>query len=130
MAGKTNNGELIKIFYEETQELIEDMRQEMLGLSQTELCDRSCVYCRLFRCAHIIKGSSSSVGFDELKNIAQALEIIFKEACDERFIISNGVSALLCEGVEACQKLLNGEEIANHKELLDKLNSILQTSWR
>ncbi len=37
------------------------------------------------------------------------------------------VISLLSESVEACQKLLNEKEIVGHKELLDQLNSILQS---
>ncbi len=147
MANITDNGELMDIFYEEAQSLIDETRQglstlsqgrqtrdkivcssnEPFELSQTTLAEQSAVLRRLFRCAHIIKSSSASVGLIELSKVAEALERIFKKASNERFVMTADIISLLSESVEACQKLLNKEEIAGHKELLGRLNSILQT---
>ena len=128
MANITDNGELMDIFYEETQSLIDEMRQGLSTLSQGQETseDQSAVLRRLFRCAHVIKSSSASVGLDELKKVAATLEKIFKKAGDERFVMTADVISLLSESVEACQKLLNKEEIVGYKELLGRLNSILQ----
>jgi len=146
MADITDNGELMDIFYEEVQGLVDEMRgnlstlsqgqetrdeiacssDEPFELSQTALRGQSAVLRRLFRCAHIIKSSSASVGLDELKKVAATLEKIFKKASDERFVMTADVISLLSESVEACQRLLNKEEIVGHKELLDRLNNILQ----
>ncbi len=145
MADVTNNGELMDIFYEETQNLIDEMRQhlsvlsqepetsnettsssnEPFGLSQDAVPDQSSAFRRLFRCAHIIRSSSRSVGLDGLEEVAEALEKIFNKVGDERFVMTAEVVSLLSESVEACQKLLN-QEIVGHKELLDRLNGILQ----
>ena len=135
------------IFYEEAQSLIDEMRQglstlsqgqeardkiacssnESFELSQIALREQSAVLRRLFRCAHIIKSSSDSVGLDELRKVTEALEKFYKKAGDGRFAVTADVISLLSESVEACQKLLNQEEITCHKELLDRLNSVLQT---
>jgi chemotaxis protein histidine kinase CheA len=148
MANITDNGELMDIFYEETQSLIDEMRQDLSALSQGQettdeiacsshgpfelsqarVLEQSATLRRLFRCAHIIKTSSASVGLDELNKITEALEKIFKKTSDERFVMTADVISLLSESVEACQKLLNEEEIAGYKELLNRLNSILQPS--
>ncbi len=147
MANLTDNGELMDIFYEEAQSLIDEMRQGLSTLSQGQeardkiacssngpfelsqiaLREQSAVLHRLFRCAHIIKSSSDSVGLDELRKVTEALEKFYKKAGDGRFAVTADVISLLSESVEACQKLLNQEEITGHKELLDRLNSILQT---
>ncbi len=146
MADITDNGELMDIFYEEAQSLIDQARQGLSTLSQeretkdkiacssnepfessqTALRYQSAVLPYLFRCAHIIKSSSASVGLIELSKVAEALERIFKKASNERFVMTADIISLLSESVEACQKLLNKEEIVGHKELLERLNSILQ----
>ncbi len=128
MANITDNGELMDIFYEEAQSLIDQMRQGLSTLGQGQETNQyqSAVLLRLFRCAHIIKSSSASVGLIELSKVAEALERIFKKAGDEKFVITDDVICLLSESVETCQKLLNKEEIVGHKELLDRLNNILQ----
>ncbi len=135
------------IFYEEAQSLIDEMRGNLstlsqgqetrdeiacssngpFELSQATLRYQSVVLPHLFRCAHIIKTSSASVGLVELSKVAEALERIFKKAGDERFVMTADIISLLSESVEACQKLLNKEEITGHKELLVRLNSVLQT---
>ena len=135
------------IFYEEVQSLIDEMRgnlstlsqgqetrdeiacssNEPFELSQATLLEQSAVLRRLFRCAHIIKSSSDSVGLDELRKVTEALEKFFKKASDGKFAVTADVIPLLSESVEACQKLLNQEEITGHKELLDRLNSVLQS---
>lgn len=147
MANLTDNGELMDIFYEEAQSLIDEMRQglstlsqgqeardkiacssnEPFELSQIALREQSTILRRLFRCAHTIKSSSDSVGLDELRKVTGALEKFFKKAGDGRFAVTADVISLLSESVEACQKLLNRAEITGHKELLDRLNSVLQT---
>ena len=146
MVNITENGELIDIFYEEAQSLIDQMRQglstlsqgqetrdeivcssnEPSELSQAALRDQSAVLRRLFRCAHIIRSSSRSVGLDGLEKVAGALEKIFKKAGDEKFVMTADFISLFSESVEACQKLLNGVEIVGHKGLLDRLNAVLQ----
>ena len=147
MAYPADDEELMDIFYEETQSLICEMRGNLSTLSQGRearektacssneyfessliaLREQSTVLRRLFRCAHIIKSSSDTVGFDELREVTEALEKFFKKAGDRRFAVTADVISLLSESVEACQKLLNHEEITGHQELLDRLNSILQT---
>jgi chemotaxis protein histidine kinase CheA len=145
MENATNNAELMDIFYEETQGLIDEMRQDMSTLSQgaeirdqissssepsvfsdNATADESSALRRLFRCAHIIKSSSRSVGFDGLGEIAEALEKIFNKTYDEDGLMEGDTISLLCESVEACGKLLNDEEVVGHKELLDRLNGMLQ----
>lgn len=134
------------IFYEETHTLIDEMRQHLsvlsqepetsneticssnkpFELSQDTVPDQHSAFHRLFRCAHIIRSSSRSVGLDGLEKVTGALEKIFYKLGDERFVITAEVVSLLSESVEACRKLLNEEEIVGHKELLDRLNGILQ----
>jgi len=146
MANITDNGELIDIFYEEAQSLIDEMRQSLSTLSQGQetrdeivcssdepselsqaaLRDQSAVLRCLFRCAHIIRSSSRSVGLDGLEKVAGALEKFFKKAGDEKFVMTADFISLFSESVEACQKLLNGAEIVGHKGLLDRLNAVLQ----
>ena len=129
MENITISEELLDIFNEETRNLIDEMKQDMSILGQeTQTMDQTSVLKRLFRCAHIIKSSSRSVGFDSLEQISGVLERIFKKASDADTVIESDTISVLCESVEACQKLLAGEEAAAHKELIDRLGSIFQSS--
>ncbi len=119
MSDKTDNQELMEVFYEETQGLIDEMREDLSTLAKEQA---SPILSRLFRCSHIIKSSAGAVGFDDLREISQILEKVLKVAMDEKSKINADVITLLSESIEACQKLLNQEEIAGHKELLERLN--------
>ncbi len=119
MSGKTDSQELMDIFFEETQSLIEEMRKELPTLGGEKV---QSVFFQLFRCVHNIKSSSGAVGFDNLRDIAQALEKIFKVEKEKKSKINADVIALFSESVEACQRLLNEEEVVGYKELLERLN--------
>ena len=123
MSDKTDNQDLMDVFYEETQSLIDEMRKDLPSLGEERV---PTILNRLFRSAHIIKSSSGAVGFDDLREVAQALEKIFTAAKDEKFEINVDVIPLLSESVEACQKMLNKEEVADYKELLERMNSIIR----
>ena len=119
-----DDDELMEAFYEETQNLIDKMRQDLAALSERR---DSNILQNLFRYAHIIKSSSGTVGFDDLKKVAQALEQIFKAGSDDKSVITADVIPLLSESVEACQKLLNKEKVVGYKKLLERLNSIIHS---
>jgi chemotaxis protein histidine kinase CheA len=128
MENITISDDLLEIFNEETKNLIDEMKQDMSILSQpAQTVDQVSVLKRLFRCAHITKSSSRSVGLDSLDQISGSLERIFKKAGDADIMIESDTISLLCESVEACQTLLVGEEVAAYKELTDRLGSILKS---
>ena len=128
MENITISEELLDIFNEETKSLIDEMRQDMSILSQpARTMDQALGLKRLFRCAHIIKSSSRSVGLDSLEQISEALERIFKKASDADIMMEENTITVLCESAEACQKLLAGEEVVGHKELMVRLGGIIQS---
>ncbi len=113
--------ELMDVFFKEAHGLLDEMRSELTSLIEepdTANLDN------LFRCAHTLKGSSGSVGFDKVHEISLLLQDIFKSAKDGRLEIRTDIIPLLSRGVEACQKLLNGEEEEGIGELLKKLENI------
>ncbi len=129
MSSITDNQELMDAFYEEAQTLIDEMRKDLSilgeGLSPPgEPGEPSSTFSRLFRCAHIIKSSSGIVGFDDLHEVTQALEKIFKQAKDEKLMINAEVVSILSDSIEVCQKLLNKEKVVGHRELLTRLNNL------
>ncbi len=125
----THDSELMDIFYTETQDLIDKIKQCLSDLTagqEGQLSDRSAVLRDLFRCAHIVKSSARSVGFDNLESLANILERIFGKARDERIAMTADDIDLLCEAAQACHSLLNKEEIIGCEDLLDRMNKILE----
>ncbi|MBW1838806.1 MAG: Hpt domain-containing protein [Deltaproteobacteria bacterium] len=115
----TDNQELMDVFYEETQAFIEEMRKHLSTLGEEHV---PTILHRLILCAHNLKSSSGIVGFDNLSELAEALEKIFKAAKDEKTILNADLISILSDSIEACQKLLNKEQIVDYKELLSQLN--------
>lgn len=118
---------LMDLFYEEAQSLIDEMRKDLSALAEekapkVKLPERSSVFHRLFRCAHTLKGSSGIVGFGDLEDLSRSLERIFRAAKDEKLRINADVVSLLSESIEACQKLLNKEEVVDYKGLMERLD--------
>jgi two-component system chemotaxis sensor kinase CheA len=131
MSEMTANRELLETFYEEARSLIAEMRKDISALIKAQSPEgkrkeaRSSILSRLFRQAHAIKGSSAAMGFDDLRDTVQALENIFKAAKDEKLKLEAGVIPLLRKSIEACQKMMDKEKVADHKKLLEQLNNIL-----
>ncbi len=120
----TDNQELMNIFFDETQSLINEIRKELSVLEKDQKIS-STIYRRLFRYAHIITSSSYTVGFDSLAEMAKALEKFFRAAEEENIEIHSGIISLLLECNEVCQKLLKKEEVHEYRKLLEQLNDLL-----
>ena len=118
----SDDQELMDVFLEEAQDLIDKMRTELSSLSEES---NRVNLGNLFRCAHTLKGSSGIVGFDNLHELALSLERTTKAVEDENCEINPELISLLLEGIEACQTLLDGGEVEGIGELIiEQLNRI------
>jgi two-component system chemotaxis sensor kinase CheA len=113
--------ELMDVFFKEAHDLIDEMRRELTSLNKET---NTANLANLFRCAHTLKGSSGIVGFNDLHELALALERIFKGAKDEKCEINPELISLLSKGIEVCQTLLDEREAEGIGELLEQLNRI------
>jgi chemotaxis protein histidine kinase CheA len=110
--------ELMDVFFKEAHDLLDEMRRELTSLSEEQ---NTANLCNLFRCAHTLKSSSGIVGLDNLHELALALERTTKTVKDEKCEINPVIISLFSEGIEACQRLLNGEEVQGYNELIEEL---------
>ena len=125
MSEKIDNPELIEVFKEEAQSLIDQMRDRLSRLKKTtDRRIRKMKYWELFLCAHTLKGSSGCAGFKEIGEINRILVEIFRSAKDGELGIKPDSIPLLSEAVEACQKLLDKKEVTNFNELLERLKNL------
>jgi len=121
MSNTNNNQELESIFYEEAQSLIDQMRKDISALQEKQKPgyqidfphgqpdENSVILNRLLRNAHTIKGNSGTIGYEDLREAAESLENIFKNARDKSNAMNSSVLSQLSESAEACQKLLHGK---------------------
>ncbi|MCB4756926.1 MAG: Hpt domain-containing protein [Elusimicrobia bacterium] len=117
--------ELMEIFKEEAQELIDKMRKELTSFEEWgKMPDRAAPLRELFRFAHILKGVSSQVEFGDLKKMAEALMKVFSAAKDGPSELKPLAISLLSEGIQACQNLFEQKEVGRFQELLEKLANL------
>jgi len=141
------NPELVKVFKDEAQDLINKMKENLsflkndIGDTQYETPNtdhrkpsneqratsdeqRATIH-ELFRCAHTLRGSAGCVGFDRLGEIASISTEIFRAVKDGKLKL-NDIISLLSEGVEICQKLLEERVVINYSEFLERLREVGQ----
>lgn len=122
-SGLIGDKELMEAFYQEAHDLIAEMGKDLSSLCEER--DPTILH-RLYRCAHTIKSSSGSVGYNELHKMTQALEQIFKAASEGRYEINDEAISLFSASVDACRRLLHeGKEAAGYKGLLERLHSLI-----
>ncbi|HXT02262.1 MAG TPA: ATP-binding protein [Elusimicrobiota bacterium] len=108
--------ELRAVFVDESLRLLKELRD---GLARVR--ERPEALAELFRCAHMLKGDVKFAGFRELEMIASPLADSLK-ASKERGGIDPGRIALLREGAEACERLLDGRTVPGFLDLVERLN--------
>jgi len=138
-----NNIELMETFKEEAQGLIEEIRKdlcilnsqlrnnnyELRTVNSTATNSQLKILFELFRSAHTLKGTALCVGFHELGEVAAVITDIFRDAKDGKLKIKAEIISLLSEGVEACDKFLDEEEVAGHKKLLKRIKDLNRETY-
>ncbi len=99
--------ELIDAFTAETQEFLQLMETNLLGMETGDLKERQAAVKEMFRAAHSIKGAGSMLGFQNVSAAAHALEecfVIFRDRTDLSALEPATVTVLL-QGVDALKKI-------------------------
>ena len=99
--------ELIDAFTAETQEFLQSMETNLLGMEAADLKEREAAVKEMFRAAHSIKGAGSMLGFQNVSAAAHTLEecfVIFRDRTDLSALEQATVTVLL-QGVDALKKI-------------------------
>ncbi|TAD81329.1 MAG: hybrid sensor histidine kinase/response regulator [Oscillatoriales cyanobacterium] len=99
--------ELIDAFTAETQEFLQSMETNLLGMETADLKERQAAVKEMFRAAHSIKGAGSMLGFQNVSAAAHTLEecfVIFRDRTDLSALEPATVTVLL-QGVDALKKI-------------------------
>ncbi len=121
--------ELVEMGMEESQELINGMREGMSILKtdiETKADDGTIK--ELLRCAHTLKSVSWTIGFKGMAEIARRMEMFFKKAEKEGLAGTVDDISLICDGVEACDRLLNDKGNVEIENLLGRLDRVMENS--
>lgn len=129
MSDSILNQELMAIFFEETETLINEMIKDLTILNVNRKVgkqDEYNIYDRLHRCAHTIKGSAAVVGFSHLEEISHVMENVFFCGKEGTFKTGKAEFELLMEGVEVCNRLLRKENISDYREKINCLREMIK----
>jgi two-component system, chemotaxis family, sensor histidine kinase and response regulator PixL len=99
--------ELIDAFTAETQEFLQSMETNLLGMEATDLKERQAAVKEMFRAAHSIKGAGSMLGFQNVSAAAHTLEdcfVILRDRTDLSALEPTTVTVLL-QGVDVLKKI-------------------------
>ncbi|AHH06732.1 Chemotaxis protein cheA [Borrelia crocidurae DOU] len=100
-----DNKELLEIFFEEAQNLVDTLEENIISLEDDphnmETIDE------IFRAAHTIKGSSASVDMMELSSFTHVVEDVFDAIRDNRLKICNDLIDLLLNALDVIKSMLD-----------------------
>lgn len=118
--------ELIDAFTAETQEFLQSMETNLLGMEAADLKERHAAVKEMFRAAHSIKGAGSMLGFQNVSAAAHTLEdcfVIFRDRTDLSALEPATVTLLL-QGVDALKKIAT--EAIQHSDVTtpDQTNNL------
>ncbi len=120
--------EYLEAFVEESKSMITDLNNLLLELEKGG--DEEVIN-SIFRIAHTLKGNSAAMGFDNLAELAHAVEDLLDAIRQGKTQLNNEIMNLIFEGVDSIGDLLeevmeNGAPQSNADELISRIRSELE----
>jgi two-component system chemotaxis sensor kinase CheA len=103
------------IFLEETKELIEQFEKSLLQLEKEP--NNTDAIQSLFRAAHTIKGSSSSLGFDSLAKFTHSLESLMDMVRSSKLALNQNIINILFKGLDFIQEAVDDIEEGHNGDI-------------
>lgn len=108
--------EFLGVFIDEVDEQLDVIDQEILVLEQEGESPE--VIQRLFRAAHTLKGSSATMGFEDMTKLTHEMEHLLDHVRNGRLTVTNGLINLLFKCLDEL-KQLKDEIVAGEEERTD-----------
>ena len=90
--------EILNIFREETEEIIEKLNNNLLRLENTPKDKEILVY--MFRDAHSLKGAARMIGFNNIQRLAHKIEDVLGLAKENKISINGSISDILYKSLD------------------------------
>lgn len=119
--------EMKNIFYQEANELVEQLEQDILSL-ESNIGDKDIIN-RIFRAAHTIKGSASFVGFMNLSSFSHKMENVLDLVRKDEIVVNEILITVLLNGLDAIKRLLaepENEALINDEQILSTISEFNQ----
>ncbi|WP_421622582.1 chemotaxis protein CheA [Borrelia sp. MN22-0132] len=101
----SENKELLEIFFEEAQNLVDTLEENILSLEDDP--NNSETIDEIFRAAHTLKGGSASVDMMELSGFTHVVEDVFDAIRDNKLKICNDLVDLLLNALDVIKDMLD-----------------------
>ena len=98
------NEEILNIFREETEEIIQKLNNNLLQLENTPNDKDKLVY--MFRDAHSLKGAARMIGFNNIQRLAHKIEDLLGLAKENKLIINREISDVLYKSTDLLSFLI------------------------
>ena len=123
-----NLSELMGAFLDEIDEQLHLLDQEILLLEQQGESPE--IIQRIFRAAHTLKGSSATMGFEEMKHLTHEMENVLDKIRQRLLPVSAEVVTLLFQCLDSLRtlkdELISGRPYSETQELVAALRRLLQ----
>jgi chemotaxis protein histidine kinase CheA len=111
----------------EAKGLIGTMKQELTHWDEAQnTAERARQWRELFRCAHVLKSTSGSMGFKQLEEFNMLLCGIFRSAKAKDLEIPTDVLSFLIEATGICETLLEGKKVSRTETILTQLKTLYE----
>lgn len=114
--------EFLGVFIDEVDEQLQIMDQEVLALEENG--ESKEVIQKLFRAAHTIKGSSATMGFEDMAQLTHAMENLLDHVRNNRLNVSEALIDLLFKCLDQLKQLK--DEIVSEEEPRTDITSLIQ----
>lgn len=98
------NEEILNIFREETEEIIQKLNNNLLQLENTPNDKDKLVY--MFRDAHSLKGAARMIGFNNIQRLAHKIEDLLGLAKENKLVINREISDVLYKATDLLSFLI------------------------
>lgn len=113
-------GKFLDLYFEESLAAREKLSQSLQGLVVSAVLNKEETLDSAIRAAHIIKGSSGTFGFNEIADLAAALERVFLRIQSHELVMSDSLSIICFDALEELQCLLDRRQ---HGEPCDAVSA-------
>ncbi len=113
--------DLADVFYQEAVELLQRLEQGVLVLEKTP--SNSDVVKEVFRAAHTLKGSSGTMGYDQITALTHAMENLLDGVRSGRLLVNASITNLLLRCVDTLRTMVDA--IREGKECVSDTSGLL-----
>ena len=123
--------EILQIFYEESQEHLDGIEEDLLSLEKQGADFDPDLVNSIFRAVHTIKGGCGFFGLDKLSLLSHAMENVLDRIRKKELITTSPIINILLKGADLLKEMINKPENTDYIDVtpvLDSIKKILEGS--